>query len=112
MPHVIIEYSTNVAAEIDISQLVETAHEAAIATDLFNPDAVKSRAYSCADYVLGTGKINSFIHICVRIMPGRTEAQKQLLTNTVFEAVNALAPQVGGLSVETCDLHKESYRKK
>ncbi|QSX35081.1 5-carboxymethyl-2-hydroxymuconate Delta-isomerase [Shewanella avicenniae] len=112
MPHVIIEYSANVADELDIAELVQTAHKAAIATGLFNPDAVKSRAHQCHHFTLGTGKIDSFIHINVRMLPGRTLEQQQLLTQTLFDAVNAFAPAVGGLSVETTDLASESYRKK
>ena len=43
MPHCIIEYSAPLAAQIDIDELVQSVHQGALASELFEPSAVKSR---------------------------------------------------------------------
>ncbi|MCL1073269.1 5-carboxymethyl-2-hydroxymuconate Delta-isomerase [Shewanella dokdonensis] len=111
MPHIVIEYAAVLRQQLDIGELVSKVHKGAIASGLFNPDAVKTRAYACDDYLLGQGDANDFIHIRMSIMPGRSDSQKQQLTQSVWQAMSALAADVSCVSVEVAELHQPSYLK-
>jgi len=47
MPHLVIEYAATLQQQLDIQTLVRNAHQGAINSGLFNPNAVKTRAYAC-----------------------------------------------------------------
>ncbi|MDF0533712.1 5-carboxymethyl-2-hydroxymuconate Delta-isomerase [Shewanella yunxiaonensis] len=113
MPHIVIEYAAPLREQLDVNTLVHAAHQGAIATGLFNPKAVKSRAYACEDFVLGESDAStgSFIHIRVSIMPGRTDEQKQQLTQSIGQGLSAFVGAVGCVSIEVAELHQPSYFK-
>ncbi len=102
MPHVIIEYNQAIAQQVDINKLVSCAHQATEASGLFNPIAIKSRAHAYEFFHLGAADADNFVHISIRLLPGRTEEQKRALSQGVFDAVNELVD--ASLSVEVLDL--------
>lgn len=111
MPHLIIEYAAPLAQELDIQVLVEAAFNAAKATDLFDPAAIKARAHPVDAYWIG-GTKQLFVHIEVKLLPGRTAAQKKALSERVFETVAALIPADVAVSVEVNDLDADVYTKR
>lgn len=110
MPHCVIEYAQDLEQSINIQSLVQTVHQQAIASSLFNTPAIKTRAIAYQDYLVGEGK-SSFIHVTLHILNGRTIEQKQLLSELVLKEVTTVFSEVDNVSVNVVDMEKQTYRK-
>ena len=78
MPHLIIEYSANLDADIEVAALAQTIHEAALATVVFPVGGRRTRVARRDIYVVGDGHVdNRFIHIQARIGAGRSPEVRQ-----------------------------------
>ncbi|CAM4037937.1 5-carboxymethyl-2-hydroxymuconate Delta-isomerase [Pseudoalteromonas byunsanensis] len=108
MPHLIIEHSSNLP--IPAQQLVDAVHYAAERTELFAPETIKTRTQSTEYFKVDDKKIG-FIHIHAHLIEGRTEAQKQLLSNTLLETLQNMVDTNWLLSVHPYDLLPSIYRK-
>jgi 5-carboxymethyl-2-hydroxymuconate isomerase len=90
MPHLIIEYSRNLREAIGPDALMDALHAAAVATDEFPAMSLRTRAIECQNYRVGDGHPeNGFIHIVLRIRPGRERARKMEIGEAVFGAAMA-----------------------
>lgn len=90
MPHITIEYSSNVAEQHDIDSLVGVVHEAALATGVPPPDGLRTRAVARDHYRIADGQPDhAFIAITIRVGPGRAPEVKTGLLNTVLDAAEA-----------------------
>lgn len=80
MPHITIEYSDNLRADIDA--LVDAVHGAALADGLASADALRTRAAVRTSFRVATGHPDfAFVAIMARIGPGRSlEARARFLT--------------------------------
>ncbi|WP_125778698.1 5-carboxymethyl-2-hydroxymuconate Delta-isomerase [Pseudoalteromonas rubra] len=109
MPHLIIEHSEHL--NIPISQLIQAVHQGAEGTQLFDPTTIKTRAIAYANYQLG-GTHQGFIHVQAHIIAGRSLAQKQLLSETLLNALyRVCGDEPLNLSVHPYDLQPEIYYK-
>ncbi|WP_394147901.1 5-carboxymethyl-2-hydroxymuconate Delta-isomerase [Shewanella atlantica] len=111
MPHCIIEYSAPLADKIDIKHLIQRVHHGAIDAELFERSAIKTRAIRCEDYQVGDNHLGSFIHITIKIMPGRTDEQKNHLLTTVYDSIAAETSCVCSLTLEVIDINAKAYAK-
>lgn len=75
MPHIIVEYSSNIEPACSAAGLLRCVHQAALDTGIFDPGAVRTRAAPRSLYLIGNGDdpAAGFIHITARIRPGRTD---------------------------------------
>ena len=88
MPHIIIEYSENIEKKIDIFNLVERIHESAIATGIFTIGGLRVRAAKRDHYKIGDGHSdNGFVHVELKIGPGRDKKAKITALERIFETV-------------------------
>lgn len=88
MPHLVVEYSANLAERVDIDSLLGDLHQAAVATGVFELGAVRTRGVVRHHYVVADdAEDNAFAHVTVRIGAGRDEATKQQLADALFAAV-------------------------
>lgn len=110
MPHCIIEYSVNLLQMVEPTKLVGVVHEAAIASELFDPADIKSRAIAYEHYGVRADK-HAFIHVTMKILSGRDEAQKLALSERILAAFEPLNLQSTIVSVEIVDMHRASYAK-
>ena len=55
---------------------------------------------------------DSFVHLTLRLLSGRDDAQKAALSETVLAAIEPLLPEVVSVGVEIVDMHRASYRKR
>ncbi|GAB1052102.1 MAG: 5-carboxymethyl-2-hydroxymuconate Delta-isomerase [Shewanella algae] len=108
MPHCIIEYSAPLAQQLSVAKLVQAVHQGAIDSGLFTPSAIKIRAHACEHFLVGEDSAQSFM----AIMPGRTDEQKQALTQSVFAALEPTVAKVDSVSLEVTELHQPSYLKR
>ena len=89
MPHVIVEYSANIEADIPPQRLVEEIHQAAIASGIAEPVAVRTRLKRREHYRVGDGSAdNAFVHVDIRARKGRTLEQKKHAVHTIYDQAN------------------------
>src|SRR5436853_6864574 len=89
MPHVIVEYSANIEAEITPQRLVEEIHQAAIASGIAEPVAVRTRLMRREHYRVGDGSPeNAFVHIDLRARQGRSLEQKKAAVQAIYDQAN------------------------
>jgi 5-carboxymethyl-2-hydroxymuconate isomerase len=111
MPHCIIDYSPEVAGQIDIDALIEAVHQGAMESDLFPEYDIKTRALAYPHHCTGQTR-DSFVHVALHLLSGRSDPQKALLSECVLGRIEPLLPRVVSVSVEILDIHRESYRKR
>ena len=111
MPHCIIEYAEEVAAEVDIDGLIEAVHLGAMDSGLFPEYDIKTRAIAYAHHRTGQTR-DSFVHVTMHLLDGRDDSQKAGLSEGVLARIEPMLPGVVSVGVEICDMHRASYRKR
>ena len=95
MPHLTIEYSANLAADVDIQALVDGLHEAAIETGVFPLGGIRTRAAARQHYRIADGDPgHAFVHVVLRIAAGRDAATRERAGQHVFDALTRLLAPV------------------
>lgn len=112
MPHAILQYSADLEKSEDIVALCRSLPEIMLETGLFpNPKGIKVRAFK-ADHGFMVVENQSFAHVTIRMMPGRTGDEKHAVASHVLDWLTAQMPQVGTITVEADDLDAASYVKR
>jgi len=117
MPHVIVEYSSNLDETLDVDALLGALHQAVIDTGLADTAAIRTRAarrehYCIADRNPGNG----FVQIAVRMREGRPKEALQKLGESVMDAAEkslerAFASQPLALSLEIHEITQLTFRR-
>lgn len=90
MPHLWIEYSTNVEAHLDVRDFVRHMHRETAADGLFPLAGLRTRAVPVADYVIADDHPdNVFIHLTLRVLPGRDPVEQKASTDRIYAAALA-----------------------
>lgn len=108
MPHLIIEYATPLD---DVQGLVDGVFDAAKASDLFGTKDIKVRAIPVDAFNTG-GMSQAFIHVDIKLLPGRTTEQKKALSERVLDQVLSIVSEDVAVSVEVNTLDKDTYSKR
>lgn len=88
MPHLNIEYSSNLEGALDVQLLVDTIHQAALETGIFPLGGVRTRAESRAHYRIANGDPRAgYIHMIVRIGSGRDFDLRRSAGDRIFAAL-------------------------
>jgi 5-carboxymethyl-2-hydroxymuconate isomerase len=88
MPHIVVEYSTNLDKRLDMPRLVRDVHEAVLASKVFEIGAVRTRAAPRDLYVIADGDPDhGFIHVEMSIAPGRDDATRMRVSQAVLDAL-------------------------
>ena len=99
MPHLNIEYSANIAEELNIQSLVDTIHETALETGIFPLGGVRTRAEARTQYRIANGDpAAGYIHMIVRIGAGRDFELRRSAGDRIFGAL--------------CDFTQEIYDRR
>ena len=108
MPHCIIEHSSTINAE----QLNNKVFLGALNSELFEADGrdIKVRSIAYENYQTGTEK-EDFIHVTVRILSGRSDTDKVMLSETVMTQLLSLSLSRASITVEVLDMDRNSYGK-
>ncbi|UCE32699.1 MAG: 5-carboxymethyl-2-hydroxymuconate Delta-isomerase [Burkholderiales bacterium] len=113
MPHIVIEYSSNIRERMELPALIERLHETAIATGVFPRGGARTRAAERSDYRIADGHPdNAFVHVSMMIGAGRDADTRKRAARTVFDALVAhmrpLFEQIPlGLTLEVRELDPE-----
>nr|WP_182028065.1 5-carboxymethyl-2-hydroxymuconate isomerase [Vibrio parahaemolyticus] len=108
MPHCIIEHSSSIES-VDLNQKVFLG---VLESKLFESDGsdIKVRSIAYENYQTGTTK-DDFIHVTLRILSGRNEQDKLLLSNSVMSRLKSIQLVGASLTVEVVDIDRKSYAK-
>lgn len=90
MPHVMIDYSPNLEARLDIAGLCRVVRDAAAATGILPLAGIRVRAVACTHVVIADGNPDhAFLDISLRLRAGRTPEAKARATEAIFAAAEA-----------------------
>ncbi|MDO6563372.1 5-carboxymethyl-2-hydroxymuconate isomerase [Amphritea sp. 1_MG-2023] len=108
MPHCIVEHSASLNGE----DLLPLVFQGALNSNLFAADGRDIKVRAQAYRVYQTGNTSSdFIHVVLKILSGREEADKQKLSLLVLEELCGLNLTACSITVEVIDMDRDSYVK-
>jgi len=87
MPHLLVEYSKNLADRLNLQALADELRDATMATGTYPLGGIRVRFHECAIYTIADGDENyAFIHIQLRMGEGRSHEEKESAGALIFEA--------------------------
>ncbi|KLR58795.1 5-carboxymethyl-2-hydroxymuconate Delta-isomerase [Diaphorobacter sp. J5-51] len=116
MPHLIVEYSRNLAGFPEAQALTELNAAVCASPELADEADLKSRITAVPQFEVGTAPAHrAFVHAQLRLLSGRTPEAKKDLSERVAGVLRRLTPRPAGvlvqLSVEIVDMDRPSYVK-
>lgn len=95
MPHIQIDYSSNLEARLDMAGLCRVLRDAAVATGILPLAGIRVRATACTHVVIADGNPDhAFLDISLRLRGGRSEKAKAEATADIFAAAEAYCAKV------------------
>ena len=90
MPHLIVEYSSNVEERLDLDGLMDALHGAALDTGVFPLGGLRVRAHRTDHYrIADCDPANGFVHVTALIGHGRPLDVRQRAGEQLFDALTA-----------------------
>jgi len=111
MPHLVIEYSDDALDRAMLKELMQGLAETAAQTGVMKREDIKVRAQNYRDYLIA-GKQDSFVHLSVYLLAGRTPEQKEKLSISLRRTMVDRCPEVVSLSVDIRDMDPDAYKKR
>jgi 5-carboxymethyl-2-hydroxymuconate isomerase len=106
VPHILIEYSSNLESELNFPSFLTGLRDTALSTGVFPLGGIRVRAYRADHYVIADGHAdNAFVHIMLRVGHGRTLETRKQACDSIFaracEELGALYERLPlGISLE------------
>jgi 5-carboxymethyl-2-hydroxymuconate isomerase len=110
MPHVVCHYSARQEMP-PISEVMMALHHAAASTGIVKAEDLKIRAQAFEDYLVA-GKIQSFFHVSLYLLAGRTPQQKESLSLALRSTLSELLENTHSISVDIRDMDPDAYKKR
>ncbi|MCD5322142.1 MULTISPECIES: 5-carboxymethyl-2-hydroxymuconate Delta-isomerase [Pontibacillus] len=86
MPHIIVEYTDNLA-DLNFRSLLKSLNHVLVESDHFPTGGIRSRAVKLTDYVVADGtEDDAFVHIELKVGAGRSEEVLKATSESLFEA--------------------------
>jgi 5-carboxymethyl-2-hydroxymuconate isomerase len=116
MPHLIVEYSSNLAGFPKAEVLQALNQAVAGSPEIQDESDLKTRLVALDNFEIGTASTSrAFVHAQLRLLSGRTPEAKKDLGERIAKVLRRLTPQPAGvmvqLSVEMVDMDRPSYVK-
>ncbi|MEC5422993.1 5-carboxymethyl-2-hydroxymuconate Delta-isomerase [Virgibacillus sp. C22-A2] len=92
MPHVTVEYTSNLKAECDLKALLKKINETLIAAGgIFPVGGIRSRAIELHDYFIADGadEDDAFVHVTLKIGAGRSAEEKKVICDRLFKQMES-----------------------
>ncbi|MCY4565410.1 MAG: 5-carboxymethyl-2-hydroxymuconate Delta-isomerase [Gammaproteobacteria bacterium] len=118
MPHLIVEYSSNLEEQMDLDGLMTRLRDRAVATGVFPLGGIRVRGERRDRYLVADGAPgNGFVHLTARIGHGRDEETRRAAAEALFEVLathmQAIFDERGlGLSFEMVEVDPVTSLKK
>ncbi len=74
MPHIVLEYSSNLTQSVDFERLLDALHQILGNVESFETDRIKSRSLGLDHYLVGRERDRGLVHVAVSFSRGRSEA--------------------------------------
>ena len=110
MPHIIVEYSEQIADEEEVDAMLKAIHHSVADSGLFKANQIKTRAYPFREFTNAGGN-NPYIHIQARIKSGRDLDNKKRLGEEILAGLGTLSIPASVITVEIIDMDRDSYGK-
>ena len=111
MPHVVIEYSQAHLDDDAIRAMMQAAFEVCAGSGIMSGDDVKVRALPLR-HVLLQGGAESFVHITLSLLAGRSPEQKEGIAIALRARLGEDFPQIDALSIDLRDMDPVAYKKR
>ena len=111
MPHLVIEYSRDIEDKHDMVEIMQAAYDAGVETGEMNPPDIKVRAKPYDFYRLAKDG-DSFLHMTVFLLTGRSNAQKTHIGEILLECLQSLLGDVTTISIDLRDMNRDVYQKR
>jgi len=115
MPHLTLEYTSNVSEPEDMREVMLKMHRVLNETGGIRLGNCKSRSRRLDTYAVGDGSLdNAFLHLDVRFMEGRPDEVKRAIGNELLQILMESFPGTGldlQITVEIRDIMGNSYFK-
>jgi len=115
MPHLTVEYTSNLAA-LPMGTLLLRLNEALATSGQFEEHDIKSRAVALTEFLVGTSlREQGFVHAKLSLLGGRSTAVKRDLSQRLLQALQAACAKVPTPPVQLCveilEIDAEVYAK-
>ena len=113
MPHFIVEYSENLASDMDVRAMMKQIADAAVSTGIFPLPGLRGRSYPAKDYWVADGHPdNAFLHLTIKMGHGRDIEARRRAAETIFKALCDFFADISArrplaLSMEMAEFHAE-----
>jgi 5-carboxymethyl-2-hydroxymuconate isomerase len=88
MPHITIEYTSNLDRDLNVPELIDTLHASAAAIEAFPLAGLRTRAVRLEHFRFADGDPdNAFVHVTVRIAHGRSASVRAAAGEQLFGAL-------------------------
>lgn len=116
MPHLIVDYSSNLTPFPTAQALRELSQAITSSPEVLDEADLKTRIVAVDDFEIGTAPADrAFVHAQLRLLSGRTPEAKKDLAERTAAVLRRLTPRPAGvlvqLSVEIVDMDRPSYVK-
>jgi 5-carboxymethyl-2-hydroxymuconate isomerase len=117
MPHLTLQYTSNIAQKVDFDNLFAQCHRILADVGGIKIENCKSRAIKLDDYTIGSGEPDdAFVHVDLKFLAGRTEALKQEIGNHILNILRktytpSLAERNLQITIQIQDIQRETYFK-
>lgn len=118
MPHLTLEYSSNIREKENFHSLFHNLHHIIVRIAKADIESCKSRAIEHKTYYIGNGDLNrAFIHLKVQLLEGRPiqvrqEAGEEILKALAEHFSQSLTHLNLDITVEVAEIIKNLYFKK
>ena len=117
MPHLTLEYSSNVLEPASWEDVFRHAHDVLVEIGQIRRENCKSRAVRRDQYLVGSGRDGeAFVHLDVRLLEGRTADVRRSIGGELLDLLRRLFRADDGssalqITVEIREIRKEDYFK-
>ena len=114
MPHITLEYSQNLIAQVDVPQLLTDLHHALAAQPDVDLKKVKTRALVLANSVIKDRAHNEgqMLHVTVAVLQGRSVALRKQYGQALYDILLAAKPQAFpdcAVTLEVREMDRDTY---
>ncbi|MDP2504499.1 MULTISPECIES: 5-carboxymethyl-2-hydroxymuconate Delta-isomerase [unclassified Oceanobacter] len=111
MPHLVIEYARVIEQTTPLRPLMQQLFEAACQGGIIQPQDIKVRAMPYDHFLLRRDD-ETFLHITLSLLEGRTDQQKEQLAINLRQVLAEQLPDVTSLSIDIRDMNATAYKKR
>lgn len=111
MPHFVIEYARDLEPRFDITKVMQIAFDSGVESGVMQASDIKVRARPYDHYQLAN-KGDSFLHVMVFLLEGRTDAQKEHVAVILRQNLQSYLVDVTSISVDIRDMNRQAYKKR